>query len=182
MYDCETITKLLHPHLDRELDVKESLRVQAHLQECSYCREIFLTEKEFLDLLRPHIAPEPHHDFLAPRLTPVLSRAARRHDRLRRALSPILFTLSGALAAMIILVLFKWVHVFPGNVVEHREASYLQRNIRWLQVASAETPLVSPWIADRLSCALDLPLGEVRHQTLLTPNPLGKERPQPVSH
>jgi len=50
MFDCATVTKLLHPHLDRELDVKESLRVQLHLQECPYCREIFLAEKEFLDL------------------------------------------------------------------------------------------------------------------------------------
>jgi len=184
MYDCETISKLLHPHLDRELDVKESLRVQAHLQECSYCRDAYLAEKEFLDLLRPHIAPEPRPDFL-PTLLPVLSRAARRREQYRHALSPVLFALCGALATVITLVLFKWVSVSPTKGIQEvaqHGASYLQRNVRWLEVASTETPISSIWIANRLSCALDTPAEKVQHQTLLRPDLLREERPQTASH
>jgi len=53
------IMKLMHPHLDGELDVKESLRVQAHLEACSPCREAFVAEKEFLDLFRAQLTPPP---------------------------------------------------------------------------------------------------------------------------
>ncbi|GEM_PF-1336925 len=52
MYDCQTILKLLYPYLDGELDVKESLRVQSHLEECHDCLEIFKREKEFLQVLK----------------------------------------------------------------------------------------------------------------------------------
>jgi predicted anti-sigma-YlaC factor YlaD len=51
MYDCSEIHKLLHPALDRELDIKESLRVQSHLKDCPPCREQLLDEQEFLTLL-----------------------------------------------------------------------------------------------------------------------------------
>ncbi|WDT81390.1 MAG: zf-HC2 domain-containing protein [Candidatus Manganitrophus sp.] len=52
MYDCQTMTKLLYPYLDNELDVKEALRVQIHLDECARCRGLFEKERIFLEALR----------------------------------------------------------------------------------------------------------------------------------
>lgn len=52
MYDCETLKKLLYPYLDDELDIKESLRVQVHLEECGRCRRMFESEKRFLEVYR----------------------------------------------------------------------------------------------------------------------------------
>jgi mycothiol system anti-sigma-R factor len=52
MYDCNSILKLLYPYLDGELDVKECLRVQAHLKECHYCLKIFRQEQKFLQIIR----------------------------------------------------------------------------------------------------------------------------------
>ncbi len=46
---CEDLKHLLHPYLDGELDVKEAIRVQAHLNDCTSCRSLFRHEKEFLD-------------------------------------------------------------------------------------------------------------------------------------
>jgi anti-sigma factor RsiW len=61
------IIRLIHPYLDGELDVKESIRVQAHLEECERCRLLYQDEKAFLDLLPSGLATRS-----APRL-------ARRH-------------------------------------------------------------------------------------------------------
>src|SRR3989338_1903119 len=55
MYDCQTLLKLLYPYLDNELDVKESIRVQMHLEECPSCRTIFEKEQVFLAWLREKV-------------------------------------------------------------------------------------------------------------------------------
>ncbi len=59
MDECSLIMKLMHPHLDGELDVKESLRAQAHLECCPPCRSVFMAEKEFLELFRAQLTPPP---------------------------------------------------------------------------------------------------------------------------
>jgi len=75
MYDCQTLMKLLYPYLDGELDIKESLRVQEHLQECPYCAEVFRQEKGFLQELKTSA--------LIP------SAPAHLQDRLRRSTKPL---------------------------------------------------------------------------------------------
>jgi anti-sigma factor RsiW len=78
MYDCSSVMKLLHAHLDGELDVKESLRVQTHLQECPYCRENFVSEHAFQELVRHNASPPPAPEFARQCLSAALSREARR--------------------------------------------------------------------------------------------------------
>lgn len=69
MYDCHTIMKLLYPYLDGELDVKESLRVQAHLKDCQdHCREIFKQEKEFLKALKASASIPPAPVYIRERI------------------------------------------------------------------------------------------------------------------
>src|SRR3972149_1306518 len=69
MDDCSTIMKLMDAHLDGELDVKESARVQTHLQDCAGCRETALAENAFRDLVREQAAPPPAPDSTGQRGT-----------------------------------------------------------------------------------------------------------------
>ena len=77
MDDCTAIKKLMHPHLDGELDAKDSMRTQTHLAVCLPCREMFLAEKEFLDLLRKHLTPSPAPPSVRERVVSVRSRDVR---------------------------------------------------------------------------------------------------------
>ena len=77
MDDCTAIKKLMHPHLDGELDAKESVRTHTHLAVCLPCREMFLAEKEFLDLLRKHLTPGPAPPSVRVRVAGVRSRDVR---------------------------------------------------------------------------------------------------------
>ena len=52
MYLCEDYNKLLYPYLDGELEVKEVICIQSHLEGCEDCRNLYAREKEFLDLLK----------------------------------------------------------------------------------------------------------------------------------
>lgn len=77
MDDCSAIRKVMHPHLDGELDAKDSMRTQTHLAVCLPCREMFLAEKEFLDLLRKHLTPGPAPPSVRVRVAGARSRDAR---------------------------------------------------------------------------------------------------------
>jgi mycothiol system anti-sigma-R factor len=74
MDDCSTIMRLMDAHLDGELGVKESIRVQTHLQGCSDCRETALVENAFRDLVRKHVAPTPAPDSLREDISAALAR------------------------------------------------------------------------------------------------------------
>jgi len=74
MDDCSTIMKLMDAHLDGELAVKESIRVQTHLQGCSDCRETALAEKAFRDLVRKQAAPTPAPDSTRQSISAALAR------------------------------------------------------------------------------------------------------------
>lgn len=83
MYDCLTIMKLLYPYLDGELDVKESLRVQVHLEECPYCLEVFKYEREFLKTLKSSIPVVKAPDDLRGRVSAALAREGASTRRAR---------------------------------------------------------------------------------------------------
>ncbi|MEO5657459.1 MAG: zf-HC2 domain-containing protein, partial [Nitrospiria bacterium] len=97
--------KLLHPHLDGELDIKESIRVQTHLQECRYCRENFVAEKTFRDLVHQHVTPAPAPPFARQCVSAALSREARHAARKpARRWSPRLMAMTIALGCVILVL------------------------------------------------------------------------------
>lgn len=104
MYGCSEIHKLLHPSLDRELDIKESLHVQTHLKDCAPCRERLLDDQEFLAYLPSLLTPNPAPDTVRQAVTDALSREAHRLDQSRlrwRALaSPSMFAAVTVLLAL----------------------------------------------------------------------------------
>jgi mycothiol system anti-sigma-R factor len=74
MDDCTTIMKFMNIYLDDELDVKESIRTQTHLQECPDCRETMLVENAFRDLVREQAAPTPAPDVTREGISVALAR------------------------------------------------------------------------------------------------------------
>ncbi len=173
MYDCETIAKLIHPHLDRELSVKESLRVQVHLQECVSCRAAFLAEKDFLDLLRPMITTKTVPAFARRRISAALAREAHRHDRRRSrwVTSSGLVALSGTAVVAVALAFFVFFNassepvpdLVGWAVAEHRQSlKYPSR----LDVTNSDPQAVSRWLyAQDLNVAL--PPLKLDHITLI---------------
>jgi predicted anti-sigma-YlaC factor YlaD len=57
MTDCRSVTRLLYPYLDREMDPAVRDTVDTHLGGCFQCRERFTKESQFLALLKTHLAP-----------------------------------------------------------------------------------------------------------------------------
>lgn len=56
MDDCSAIVKRIHPYLDGELVSRDSEDIDKHLEGCGGCREAFLAERDFLAMLRNHLA------------------------------------------------------------------------------------------------------------------------------
>ncbi len=155
MYICSDVMKLMDAHLDGELDVKESLRVQAHLQECPDCRDHFVSEHAFQDLIRHSAAPSPAPEFARQCLTAALSREARRNQpaRLRRR-SQILFAAAGAVAAALLWFVFAGPFSAPVPalvqmaVAQHR--AYLNHP-DLLDVTSDDVRAVAAWLEQTLN-------------------------------
>jgi anti-sigma factor RsiW len=185
MYDCSTTMKLIHAHLDGELDVKESLRVQTHLQECRYCRENFQAEAEYRELLRQHVAPNPAPEFSRQCVSAALSREIRQNRRNRSRWRPArLMAPSGVVAAAAVLVL-AFVGVFSEPVpplvrmavANHR--AYLD-NPRSLQILSDDPAAVAAWVRAHVSFDLVLPADGVPDLRLVGAGVASDSDPQAV--
>jgi anti-sigma factor RsiW len=160
MYDCSTIMKLVHAHLDGELDVKESLRVEAHLQECSYCRENFLAEKAFQSLVQRNRPVSPAPEFTARCLQAALDREVRHRVRARHSRS------LPWIAAALFLVAAAAVFVALGDsnprvprlvkLAVDAHTTYL-RDPASLDITSDDGAVVSAWLEERLHFPVGIP-------------------------
>ena len=159
MYDCSTISTLIHPHLDGELDVKESLRVQAHLQECAPCREVLLAEQAFQNFVRPVATPPPAPESVRQGVLDALSRETDRllgARRRRRGLAS-----PGMAAAVAILALFFAIpHRDVPDLVKVAVAAHQRymKNAAGLQFRSANIRTVTRWLEERLPYPIYVPV------------------------
>lgn len=159
MYDCSTIRTLIHPHLDGELDVKDSLRVQAHLQECAPCREVLLAEQAFQNFVRPVATPPPAPESVRQGVLDALSRETERllgARRRRRGLAS-----PGMAAAVAALALFFAIpHREVPDLVTVAVAAHQRymKNAAGLQFRSASIRTVTRWLEKRLSYPIRVPV------------------------
>ncbi len=159
MYDCSEINKLLHPSLDRELDIKESLRVQTHLKDCASCRERLLDDQEFLAYLPSLLTPNPAPDTVRQAVTDALSREAHRLDQSRlrwRALAS-----PSMLAAVTVLLALFYVIPHPQiptlvkiALAEHR---LYMKDPALLQIKNDDVRTVTHALQQRLPFPLHVP-------------------------
>ena len=162
MYDCSTIMKLVDAYLDGQLDVKESLRVESHLQECQDCRENFLAEKEFQGLVHSNASVAPAPEFTARCLQAALDREVRHRVRAQR------FRRLPWMAAAIVLTAAVAVFVAMGEskarvprvvtLAVDAHTTYL-RDPATLQIRSSDGSAVSAWLSKQLPFKVDIPGG-----------------------
>ncbi len=162
MYDwCNEIMKLMDAHLDGELDVKESLRVEAHLQQCPHCREAFLAEKEFQSLVHSNKPTTPAPDFASRCIQTALDREVRRRTRARRSwrlpwIAASLALLAAGAGAFIAISesSARVPRLVKLAVAAHTD--YL-RNPASLDVTSSDGAVVSAWLQERLHFDIGIP-------------------------
>lgn len=174
MYDCSTIMKLLHPHLDGELDVKESIRVQTHLQECPYCRENFVAEKTFRDLVKQQVTPTPAPRFARQCVSAALSREAGRAARERRARrwsSRLVGMAAIAMGTLLVLAISLGLvdERGPAGLVKTAAAAHRAYvdDPSTLQIRSGDAKRVTAWLERRVHFDLNLPSDRVPNVELL---------------
>ena len=159
MYGCSEIHKLLHPSLDRELDIKESLRVQTHLKDCGSCRERLLDEQEFLAHLPSLLAPNPAPDTVRQAVTDALSREAHRLDqnkrRWRALASPSMLAAVAALLALFYVIPHPQIPTLVKiALAEHR---LYMKNPALLQIKGDDVRTVTRALQQRLPFPLHVP-------------------------
>ena len=172
MYDCSTVIKLLHPYIDQELDVKESVRIQTHLQECPYCREMFSAEQAFQALVRQNAAPPPAPEFARWCVTAALSRESRRPRRQRLRGRPARVAAGAgavaAAAALVIVLVGVFTPAVPGlvtlAVAQHQ--AYLNHPDS-LEVTGGDAAVVAAQLEERLHFTLGLPTEPVADLRLI---------------
>jgi anti-sigma factor RsiW len=158
MYDCSEIHKLLHPALDRELDIKESLRVQNHLKDCAPCRERLLDEQDLLKLFPGILTPSRAPESLRQAVGDALSREAQRIDQNRRRWRALLSP--SMLVAVALLVVFFAIPrpqvplLVKIAMAEHR---LFMTNPGLLQIQSHDAPTVTRSLEQRLPFPIHIP-------------------------
>jgi anti-sigma factor RsiW len=159
MYDCSEIKRLIEPSLDRELDVKEALRVQSHLKDCAPCRELLLDEQDFLALLPAVLAPAPAPEFLRLAVTEALSQEVQRLNQTRRRwralASPGMLLAVATLALFFVLIPRSQVPpLVKVALAEHR---LYMHDASLLQVRSDDVQTVRRALEQRLPFPLHIP-------------------------
>ncbi|MFN0056979.1 MAG: anti-sigma factor family protein [Planctomycetota bacterium] len=135
---CETVAERLSAYLDRELDARERLELDRHLDTCDVCR----AEHEALVALRH--ATEQHFARLissASRVSePVATRWCERRARSPRRALRFLSGIGAVAAAAAIVV----ITLYPDSRLEGSPAELLRRaSARYLALADAEVRLVA---------------------------------------
>jgi anti-sigma factor RsiW len=159
MYICPTIKKLMTPYLDGELDVKECLRVDTHLQECEECRETFLADKQFLTIVHDAAAVAPAPEFTARCLRAALDREVRNSAPRRRSRLPWIASLISLVAAGILLLTVGGSRRPVPDLVRLavNEHHAFLRAPDGLDLRTNDGGLVSSWLQTRLHFDIDIP-------------------------
>ena len=103
--DCVRFSKLLAAFADSELETRETLEVQEHLDQCETCRRKVVTQQNFQTLLSsPHLKEEaPAH--LAQRIQQSLIQESMPRGKVNRLVSWVNLRPALALAASLLLTL-----------------------------------------------------------------------------
>ncbi len=159
IYDCSRTLHLLYPHLDGELDAKESLLVHEHLDLCPPCRDIFIAERWMQTVTGPSLTPIRAPESLRRKVISTVSDEARRAGRwlidLRTAVVAAAF---GTVAVIACLLTFSEpTQVSPlvqSAVAEHNRYS---TNLAQLPIVAATNPMVAKQLEQHLPFQLGVP-------------------------
>lgn len=168
MLSCQECEKYLFAFLDHELDVKESLDVEEHLQVCAPCTNRAEAERTLHDFLRQQMATPPLPEDLKRR---VLRQAMQgpparvRWWRRRLAVHVRDIAIGVAAAAAVLLLMWRPLALFPpgGDMLQKfaHEASITYGTYRTEhmppEVAETDDKMMTQWFNDRMGYPLKVP-------------------------
>jgi mycothiol system anti-sigma-R factor len=184
MYDCLTVMRLLYPYLDGELEVKESWKVQAHLEECPLCREVFKEEKDYLQVFKRSVSllPAPAHlrEKITEALRPPVAAQIIHHQKKDEAKRP-LFTfpraiLAGVTAALVLVITGAILYALPAfheKKTQRLAKAAVENHVAITDgngpcdVRSTDPAVILAWLQDRLDFPIVLPHTEIESMYLI---------------
>jgi anti-sigma factor (TIGR02949 family) len=168
MLDCQTMRPLLHPYLDGELNARDAIEIQAHLEGCPDCTALFRNEKLYLDVLKSSLPRAQAPSGLRAKIHQALEKATARERPsawFRWALVPTAAAALVALATSVLLVRQSPVPQFVDAAVETHE-HYAAHQVS-LGVKSTDPVQVSKWLKDQTGFTVALAQTPVRNLKLV---------------
>ena len=169
MLDCPAMQRFLHPYLDGELDARDAVDIQAHLDGCPDCAALYRSEKLFLDLLKTSL----RHPVAPAGLEGKVRQALAEDGEPKPAGRRIRFVLAPAAAVLILaLVMLVTTSLEKKTVPELLDTAvsthqlYLAKHLR-LDVESSDPARVSRWLQERAGFPVSLAQKPVKHLRLL---------------
>lgn len=168
MLDCPAMQRFLHPYLDGELEARDAVDIQAHLDGCPDCAALYRSEKLFLDLLKTSL----RHPVAPVGLEGKVRRALAGDAEPTPAGRRVRFVLAPAAVLILALVMLLTASVEKKTVPELVESAvsthqlYLAKHLQ-LDVQSSDPARVSRWLQERAGFAVSLAQEPVKHLRLL---------------
>ncbi len=176
MLSCQDCERYLEAFLDQELDVKESLDMQAHLRDCPACMELAEAERTCRRFVREQVQEAPLPDamklqMIRRAMAPASELVAAIEPRtswwagLSQWIQPKGFALGLASAAAVLLVLYgPFVMQSKDDDTANRflqEASMAyranQRHPMPLEVSDSDDKAVADWFSRKLTYSFKVP-------------------------
>jgi len=181
MLACQDCERYLEAFLDQELDVKESLDMQAHLRSCPACMELAEAERACRHFVRAQVAETPLPEAMksklvrraidaATRCTAAAASRATWWGKLGTWIRPKDFALGMASAAAVLLVLFGLFSFVPmgddtaqklhaDKFLQDASMAYRanQREPMPLEVSTSDDKTVADWFSRRLTYSFKMP-------------------------
>jgi anti-sigma factor RsiW len=171
MLDCQAMKRFLNPYLDGELQARDAVEIQAHLDECPACATLYRNEKLFLDLLGRSLPPSRAPMGLEVQVKEALHTfCARRESRgwFRQMVAPAFAVVGVAGMAALTVVLLVGTKSVP-DIVDAAVAvheSYASKHLQ-LNMQSHEPAQVSRWLQEQAGFSVSLAHTPVKNLKLL---------------
>ncbi len=175
MFSCQDCERYLEAFLDQELDVKESLDMQAHLRDCSACMELAEAERTCRRFVREQIQEAPLPEAMKLQMIrratasttqpAVIEPRTTWWERLCAWIQPKDFALGMASAAVLFLVLSStFASQSQDDDTAHRllqDASLAYRANQLqpmpLEVSDSDDKAVADWFSRKLTYSFKVP-------------------------
>ncbi len=176
MLSCEDCERYLEAFLDQELDVKESLDMQAHLRDCSVCMELAEAERTCRRFVRDQVQETPLPDAIKMQMirqiidrisaqTAALEPRTTWWARLCGWIQPKDFALGMAAAAIFLLVLNSPFSSQPQNddtthrLLQDASMAYRANQLQPmpLEVSDSDDKAVADWFSRKLPYKFKVP-------------------------